>query len=287
MLTRQKTLLYMLKRAQRPVSRMELMKWCFLLRMETPSQGGPSFYEFVPYHYGPFSFGIYREVAKLIELGELREYDSKSWEIAPDSCQDDYCLAPSIEQDIDHTICRFNSKAVSHLVDYVYSHYPFFTVNSRRNSKQDRPIADPGIYTVGYQGLQIDGFLNVLIQAGIRHVIDIRKNPIARRYGFHKSTLRRLCNRLSIDYTHLPQLGIPSEYRQNLQQDEDYRQLFQKYETEILPHQEKTLVELNSLVQDQPCALVCMEANPARCHRSILAKHVAAATDLPVFSLGN
>jgi hypothetical protein len=41
------------------------MKWLFLLRQDEPEAAGPSFYEFVPYRYGPFSFQAYREIASL------------------------------------------------------------------------------------------------------------------------------------------------------------------------------------------------------------------------------
>ena len=65
MLTRQKVLLLMLKYAGRPVQRVELMKWCFLLRHQSETGGGSSFYDFVPYKYGPFSFALYQEIEKL------------------------------------------------------------------------------------------------------------------------------------------------------------------------------------------------------------------------------
>ena len=53
MLNRQKALLAMIQQAGRPVQRMELTQWAFLLRNETESHGGPAFYDFVPYHCGP------------------------------------------------------------------------------------------------------------------------------------------------------------------------------------------------------------------------------------------
>ena len=286
MLTRQKTILYMLKQAQRPVSRMELMKWCFLLKMETPSQGGSSFYQFVPYRYGPFSFCLYRDAAKLVEMGALEQSSSKTWRIAPDHSPEEYCLSPDVTRDTARTVRRFNSKSVGQLLEYVYGNYPCFTVNSISNPQQSRPIAKPGVYTAGYQGLQIDGFLNLLLQAGIEHVIDIRKNPVARRYGFHKSTLMRLCKYLTIDYVHLPQLGIPSQYRRSLRHPADYQRLFRRYESEILPHERESVAHVISMVQNKPCVLICMEADPASCHRSILAQHISAVTALPIHDLG-
>src|SRR4051812_42835637 len=56
MLNRQKIVLHMLKLTGRPVCRTELTKWCFLLKHEFQSFDCASFYDFVPYRFGPYSF---------------------------------------------------------------------------------------------------------------------------------------------------------------------------------------------------------------------------------------
>jgi len=43
------------------VSRLQLVKWAFLLENERKMK---TFYQFVPYHYGPFSFTLYHELGK-------------------------------------------------------------------------------------------------------------------------------------------------------------------------------------------------------------------------------
>ena len=65
MLNRQRVVILLLKLADRPVSRTELTKWCFLLRHESETQGGSAFYDFVPYRFGPLSFALYQETEKL------------------------------------------------------------------------------------------------------------------------------------------------------------------------------------------------------------------------------
>ena len=82
MLNRQKALIYMLEQAARPVSRMELTKWCFLLWREMPSKGGDAFYQFVPYLHGPFSFCLYRESENLVQQGLLDEADARNWKVS-------------------------------------------------------------------------------------------------------------------------------------------------------------------------------------------------------------
>ena len=107
----------------------------------------------------------------------------------------------------------------------------------------------------GYEGLQIDGFLNILLEAGIEQIIDVRHNPISRRYGFHKSTLSGVCGRLNIEYKHVPEVGIPSELRANLRQPSDYIPLFQEYEKKTLSSQPLAVERIGKLGRIQAVGL--------------------------------
>ena len=89
-------------------------------------------------------------------------------------------------------------------MDYVYRQYPWFTVNSKRQQNAARPVAALAVYTAGYEGQQVDAFLNMLMRNGIQQLLDVRNNPVSRRYGFHKTTLGRLCKSLDIEYVHRP-----------------------------------------------------------------------------------
>lgn len=95
---------------------------------------------------------------------------------------------------------RFSSQPVGRLLDHVHRHYPRFTINSGREQLAKCPEAQPAVHTAGYEGLTVGGFLDMLLRHGIGRVIDVRCNPVARRCGFHKSTLsplRALRRRLS------------------------------------------------------------------------------------------
>jgi uncharacterized protein (DUF488 family) len=131
----------------------------------------------------------------------------------------------------------------------------------------------------------LDGFLNALIQHGIQCLVDVRNNPISRRYGFHKSTLSRLCKKLNIEYHHIPELGIPSSQREDLHTADDYKQLFIQYRRRTLLEQALSLKRASALLARKPSALLCMEANPASCHRSHLALELSKSSGLPVHHL--
>ncbi len=282
MLNRQRVLVNLLQQAGRPVSKIDLMKWCFLLRSEMPSQGGAAFYHFLPYHYGPFSFCLYREINQLVYDGVVEAPDARSWQVCGKPCNAVGSVPNAVKQDIAHILRRFVAKPTSHLVDYVYEQYPWFTVNSRRKQNAARPVAALAVYTAGYEGQQVDAFLNMLMRNGIQQLLDVRNNPVSRRYGFHKTTLRRLCKSLRIEYVHRPDLGILSALRQGLKTPADYESLFGKYEAEILRNNVAAVEQVAHLVRAKPSVLVCMESDPQVCHRTRLARLISEKTGLPV-----
>ena len=232
MLNRQRVLVHLLQQAGRPVSKIDLMKWCFLLRNEMPSQGGAAFYHFLPYQFGPFSFCLYREINQLVCDGVVEASGDRFWHVCGHA-DASVMLSDAVKQDIVRILRRFSEKSTSYLVNYVYRQYPWFTVNSRRKQHATRPVAVLAVYTAGYEGQQVDAFLDMLMRNGLQQILDVRNNPVSRRYGFHKTTLDRLCKSLDIEYVHRPELGIPPVLRQSLKTQADYESLFVKYEAEV------------------------------------------------------
>lgn len=284
MLNRQKIILQLLKEAGGSATRLQLVKWAFLLTKETSSAGGSAFYKFVPYYYGPFSFSLSREMDDLLQDGMLQGQEGNGWKLTEAGAQYKSSLEDSILQGVSFIINRYGKMTVGELIDSIYERYPWFTVNSKNVEKrrQARPCAKPAVYTIGYEGLPLDGFLNALIQHGIQCLVDVRNNPISRRYGFHKSTLSHLCEKLGIEYRHIPELGIPASQRENLHTADDYEHLFIQYRRNTLSKQTLSLKRASELLASKPSALLCMEANPASCHRSHLALELSKYSGLPV-----
>jgi uncharacterized protein (DUF488 family) len=284
---RQKVVLWMLREAARPLHRTELMKWSFLLRHESASGGGNAFYDFLPYRFGPFSFCLFREISKLEDLGFVQATGETGYSVDPSVAIAVSGPGGDIENDIRQLVTRFRSVPQKTLVDYVYERYPSYTVHSEIRKLATLPAASPAIYTAGYEGLSIDAFLNMLITHGVKRLIDVRNNPIARRYGFHKSTLSRLTGRLGIDYRHFPQLGIRSMERQAVHGIDEFQRLFDKYEATTLRCQTEAIGDVASLMEDEPSVLLCMEQDPMYCHRQRLATTVARLTRFKVCHLSN
>jgi uncharacterized protein (DUF488 family) len=140
-----------------------------------------------------------------------------------------------------------------------------------------RPAATrPGLCTIGYEGRTLEGYLNQLIQNGVTLLCDVRRNPLSRKYGFSKATLSNACEGVGIRYEHLPELGIASEDRRNLETQADYDALFAMYERDILPHQTPALTTIRHWIEDGGrVALTCYERLPRQCHRHCVADALA------------
>jgi uncharacterized protein (DUF488 family) len=285
MLTRQRAILRLIDNEGGSVARLRLVKLAFLLSRE-PEAPRTGLYEFVPYKRGPFSFTLYHELRSLGRDGWLveQEHDIRLAE-APHletAFLDKHFLAL-----IDGLSGRHRSTSTTAVVDGVYRDFPWFTLNSDSIPKRamSRPTAEPAVYTVGYEGIMVDTLLDCLLHKGIKRLIDVRCNPIARRYGFHKSTLCRLCGDVGIEYLHFASLGVPSAWRTDLSDRSSYLRLFERYESEILPKHRSAVEEVAGLVAEMPSVLMCMEAAHDSCHRSRLGVEVSRQTSLPVIEL--
>ena len=86
-----------------------------------------------------------------------------------------------------------------------------------------------------------------------------------------KDALRKKLKDAGIDYLHIPELGIESEDRQNLNSKDDYEQLFKKYR-ETLPLKEVYINRIMELGTEKRIALLCFEADVNSCHRREIAQ---------------
>lgn len=290
MLKRQKILLSLLNISGGRASRITLFKLAFLLSEEGQSEQLQTFYEFMPYLYGPYSFTLNHELDTLLRSGLINFVGTEGVELtSAGRLAAGHKFEPTLIQDLtvlEAEYARMNQKS---LVNYVYDKFPAFTMNSSKpaNRKTTRPKAKCANYTVGYQSLQVDGLLNILLQQGIERLIDTRLNPVARRYGFHKSTLTSLCHKAGIEYIHAPEFGVPSEWRQELNTEQDYLKLFKRYEKEVLDSRKPDVFHLSAQMIEKPSALLCRELDGRHCHRSRLAQRLFNINGLPVTELCN
>ena len=131
------------------------------------------------------------------------------------------------------------------------------------------------IFTIGYEGATTSEFVEALSRAGVQRVIDVRALPLSRRPGFSKTPLRTALAEAGIDYVHLKALGTPSEGRTAARAGR-HADMARVYAGQLeLPEAMVQAAQMIELAADKPSALLCMEREPAHCHRTLLLNAVA------------
>jgi uncharacterized phage-associated protein len=262
-----------------------LVKLLFLAAKEIPLRDRGPFYDFVPYKYGPFSFTLYRDLSELarngwLVEGELLQIPGPQETAARDQARK---MPAALRTGLAEVWDKYGGLSDRELITAVYDRYPDFTYLSELVPKPPPPPRAPiGIYTIGYEGASLDGFLNACIQNGIGQLLDVRNNPWSRKWGFSKSILSSHCLKMGLNYLHLPELGVPRENRKNLTTRESYLDLLDHYEKLILPGKKAEMAQALEFIRRRATALVCMEADVTLCHRGRLAKELSRISGLPV-----
>ncbi len=285
---RRKILLALLEIFDNRLEKISLQK---LLMLVTKQQDKPDYY-FVPYKFGCFSFQANADLVTMTKYNQVKA-EGNSW-IKTDNSNYLLSLKERDRQAIRYIKTQYGNKNADELIKYTYIKFPYFAINStiareRLNQNEyqkvleSRPKSDKTIlYTIGYEGISLEEYLNKLIINDIKVLCDVRKNSVSMKYGFSKSQLEKACDGVGVKYIHIPELGIESDKRQVLNTQSDYDKLFMSYRNEILPQTiEFQLKLLGLLMNYERIALTCFEANICQCHR----KHLAdAITKFPEFN---
>ncbi len=291
---RQRLLLGLLDAIGGDVSYTDFQKLLFLYCKERSSHGTTQstqgLYDFVPYHYGAFSFTSYADRRRLVDWGLLAD-DDQNWVLTEDGSN---IGRDSENSSIRSFASRYRNLRGDALVADTYRRYPYYAIHSEiaeQVLEDDRPTLDriksrrpkttpSQLFTIGYEGRSIEQYLNLLIRAGVTLLCDVRRNAISRKYGFSKTTLERACTGVGIRYEHLPELGIESWRRRGLKTEADFKELFKTFEQTILPNQGDALERIGAwLDSGESVALTCFELEAGQCHRHCVANALEKVTD--------
>lgn len=276
---RRKLLLAILEIFGGRLSAIQLQKYLFLV---TRRQDDKSFY-FVPFKYGCFSFQANQDMMTLGTYGYVAIGDH---EYVLNDTGRGYMQQLGIfdQQYVRDVHGQFGHHTQDELISYTYIHYPFYAINStiadrlldgdqlaavraQRRTKEERQL-----FTIGYEGVSLEQYINKLIIEDVRVLCDVRKNAYSQKYGFSKSQLEKACEGVGIQYVHVPALGIESDKRQDLKTQHDYDILFEEYERTVLPYQTRALDFVRGLIiSGRRVALTCFEKKPEQCHRTRVA----------------
>jgi uncharacterized protein (DUF488 family) len=128
----------------------------------------------------------------------------------------------------------------------------------------------PTIWTVGYEKLLPPALVAELEAAGVRRVIDVRFRPQSRRPGMSKTRLGALLGEHGIAYEHRRELGTPADMRW-LFHTGRLAEAHAAYRAHVQAETPEAIDELAAeLDAGPPTALLCLEADPAGCHRRVI-----------------
>jgi uncharacterized protein (DUF488 family) len=138
-----------------------------------------------------------------------------------------------------------------------------------------KPTAEssPTVMTIGHSTRTLDEFIRLLQAHGVSRVVDVRTVPRSRHNPqFNKASLPRTLKKAGLSYVHLPGLGgLRHAKLGSLNmgwRNASFRGFADYMQT---PEFNQSLDELIQLATKETVALMCAEAVPWRCHRSLIA----------------
>jgi uncharacterized protein (DUF488 family) len=141
-----------------------------------------------------------------------------------------------------------------------------------------RAESSPIVLTIGHSTRTLEEFIGLLQAHAVSRVVDVRTVPRSRHNPqFNKDSLPDSLKRAGVRYVHMPGLGgLRHAKRDSLNlgwRNASFRGYADYMQT---PEFAKRLEELMQLANQGRIALMCAEAVPWRCHRSLIADALTA-----------
>ncbi len=281
MFYRRKIILALLQLLNGKVDKISLQKLLFLFTIRQSK----SIYDFIPYKYGSFSYSANADLLTMVNKGYLTESPSCYKSLVTK----DYFSELTIDdkEDLSDVVETYGKMTAESLMKLTYRDFPYWAINSVKAQSiltnneyqkvlKNKPFSNKTIlFTIGYEGISLEEYLNRLIKNDVKVLVDVRRNPLSMKYGFSKSRLKKCCNSVGIKYMHFPEVGIHSQQRQELNDQKDYDALFSIYRKEQLLQTIETQKEIyNLLIENKRIALTCFEADICQCHRKSLSESI-------------
>jgi len=131
------------------------------------------------------------------------------------------------------------------------------------------------IFTIGFTKKTAEAFFQLLQEAQVQKLIDIRENRVGQLAGFAKyPDLAFFLHRVAgIAYDYQPIFAPSPEIRTAYRKSRDWTQ-YEKSFVELMA-QRKVLEQVDPASFEGTVALLCSEAEPEKCHRRLVAEMLA------------
>lgn len=142
----------------------------------------------------------------------------------------------------------------------------------------DAATDPPSVFTIGHSTRPIDEFVELLRAHSVQRLIDVRTVPGSRRNPqFGSGALKASLEAAGIEYVHMKSLGgLRKPRRDSINagwKNASFRGYADYMQTEDF---ESALKDLITLAGEKRSAIMCAEAVPWRCHRSLVADALIA-----------
>ena len=134
------------------------------------------------------------------------------------------------------------------------------------------------VWTIGHSTRSLDDLIELLLENEVELLADVRTAPGSRRLPhFGRASLESELPRHGIAYIHLPALGGLRKPRPDSVNTGWRNASFRGYADYMQTAEfEVGLAELTRMAAERRIAIMCAEAVPWRCHRSLIADVLAA-----------
>jgi uncharacterized protein (DUF488 family) len=128
------------------------------------------------------------------------------------------------------------------------------------------------VLTIGHSTRTIEEFLSILKAHGVDRLVDVRSIPKSRRVPqFNSDALAPSLGEQAIDYFHLESLGGRRHAKKDSINTGWRNSSFRGYADHMASDEFRTgLSSLLDLAREKRTAIMCAEAVPWRCHRSLI-----------------
>src|ERR1035437_4834252 len=139
-------------------------------------------------------------------------------------------------------------------------------------------VTQPTVLTIGHSTRTLDTFIEMLCAHGVKHLVDVRTIPRSRHNPqFNRDALPETLLWVGIGYTHMEKLGgLRHARRDSLNtgwKNTSFRGFADYMQTPEFQTGVKTLVQA---AKREQVVIMCAEAVPWRCHRSLIGDALGA-----------
>lgn len=283
MVHRRNYLLYLLEKTHKPISNIKIQLLIFFCMQDNPT----NHYQYIPSESGPLSLVLEDDLIALTKKGLLQVDEDSILHLSPECKEAAAAVAEEDKAIIDEVLAHFDSLTEDDLLIRSVALKPFYGIHLPEDTlvllkdetqsqisaiQKDISKAERSLYTIGYEKISLDQFIQDLLLVGVKNVVDVRETTTSRRREFSKNPLELACSKARITYISMPEVGIPSHVRNEILKEGTHQDLLVWYKEHVRSQISEYATEIAHLVSKENTALMCYEHDPLQCHRSLFAQ---------------